>query len=147
MKLRTLTVGILSAIALICPSTVLSQPSPDGGPRPGFWQPEAQVDLTRDITLILTNNTGLNLEYGDSEKGLFSLFPGETANIIIRKSNRTGDIANIPINVKQGTNALTYQYNVDKKTNVVTVRITTAGGSIPKDRSVYIDEQGRVYSF
>lgn len=147
MKFKILTVGILSAIALIQPSAVLSQPSPDGGPRPGFWQPEVQVDLNRDITLILMNQTGLNLGYGDSEKGLSSLSPGETVRIIIRKGNRTGDIANIPINVQQGTNALTYQYNVDKTTNEVTVRINIGGGSAPLDRSVYIDEKGRVYSF
>ncbi|CBN57576.1 hypothetical protein PN499_13080 [Kamptonema animale CS-326] len=147
MKLRILTAGIISAIALIQPSAVLSQPSPDGGPRPGFWQPEAQVDLVRDITLILTNETGLNLEYGDSEKGLSSLPPGGTANIIIRKGNSTGDIANIPINVMEGTTPLRYEYNVDPKTNVVTVRIGTSSGAAPLDRSVYIDEKGRVYSF
>ncbi|HLO52470.1 MAG TPA: hypothetical protein VK211_28990 [Kamptonema sp.] len=147
MKLRILTAGILAAIALINPTTVLSQPSPDGGPRPGFWQPETQVDLTRDITLTLKNETGFSLEYGGSAMGLSSLPAGGTANITIRKGNSTGDIANIPINVQQGTTALRYLYNVDPKTNVVTVRITTGGGSVPLDRSVYIDEKGRVYSF
>jgi hypothetical protein len=147
MKLKILMVGILSAIAFIYPTKVLSQPSSDGGPRPGFWQPEVKVDLNRDITLTLMNQTGLNLGYGDSEKGLSSLSPGQTAHIIIRKGNTMGDIANIPINVQRGTNALTYQYDIDKETNEVIVRINIGGGSAPLDRAVYIDEKGRVYSF
>lgn len=148
MKSRMIaTAVILAAIGFLAPHPVLSQPATDGGKKPGFWQPEAQVDNTRNITLRLLNETGLNLEYGQSGVGLSSLPVGTEKNVIVRVSNRTGDIANIPINVKGGTTTLKYDYNVDSPKNTVTIRITTSDGRTRQDRAVYIDEKGRVYSF
>ena len=148
MKSRLFAIAtILGAIACMTPHPVSSQPATDGGQKPGFWQPEAQVDNTRNITLRLLNETGLNLEYGQSGVGLSSLPVGAQKNVIVRISNRTGDIANIPINVKGGTTTLQYDYNVDPQKNLVTVRISTSDGRTRQDRAVYIDEKGRVYSF
>ncbi|NJK73785.1 MAG: hypothetical protein HC942_06120 [Microcoleus sp. SU_5_6] len=148
MKSRLLaTAAILGAIAILAPHPASSQPATGGGPKPGFWQPEAQVDNTRNITLRLLNETGLNLEYGQSGVGLSSLPVGGERNVIVRISNRTGDIANIPINVQGGTTTLQYDYNVDPQKNIVTVRISTSDGRTRQDRAVYIDEKGRVYSF
>ncbi|MEG4805175.1 hypothetical protein QUB63_31615 [Microcoleus sp. ARI1-B5] len=140
-------VAILAALGSLHPHPALSQPATDGGVKPGFWQPQAQVDTTRNITLRLLNETGLNLEYGQSGVGLSSLAVGASKNIMVRVSNRTADIANIPINVKGGSTTLKYDYNVDAKQNIVTVRISTSDGRTRQDRSVYIDEKGRVYSF
>ena len=100
-----------------------------------------------NITLRLLNETGLNLEYGESGVRLSSLPVGASKNITVSVSSRTADIANIPINVKGGTTTLKYDYSVDSKTNLVTVRITTSDGRSRQDRSVYIDEKGRIYSF
>ncbi|MGL5061934.1 MAG: hypothetical protein ACRC62_18340 [Microcoleus sp.] len=148
MKLRLFaTATILGAIACLAPHPASSQPATGGGPKPGFWQPEAQVDNTRTITLRLLNETGLNLEYGQSGVGLSSLPVGAQKNVMVRISNRTGDIANIPINVKGGTTTLKYDYNVDARENLVTVRISTSDGRTRQDRAIYIDEKGRVYSF
>lgn len=148
MKLRIIaTAAILAAIGFLAPHPVSAQPAPDGKTKPGFWQPEAQIDNTRNITLRLLNETGLNLEYGQSGAGLSSLPIGTTKNVMVRIGNRTGDIANIPINVQGGTTTLKYDYSVDSMNNMVTVRITTSDGRIKQDRSVYIDEKGRVYSF
>ncbi len=139
--------AILAALAFLHPHPALSQPATDGGKKPGFWQPQAQVDNTRNITLRLLNETGLNLEYGQSGANLSSLPVGTSKNIIVRISNRTGDIANIPINATGGTATLKYDYKVDSPTNIVTVRITRSDPRTRQDRSVYIDEKGRVYSF
>jgi hypothetical protein len=148
VKSRTIvTAAILAAIAFLIPYPASAQPATEGGTRPGFWQPEAQIDNTRNLTLILLNETGLNLEYGQSGVGLSSLPIGSTKNVMVRISNRIGDIANIPINVKGGTTTLKYDYSVDAKQNIVTVRITTSDGRTRQDRSIYIDEKGRVYSF
>ena len=141
------TTAILAVLGCMNPHSALSQPATDGGMKPGFWQPQAQIDNTRNITLRLLNETGLNLEYGQSGVGLSSLAVGASKNIMVRISNRTGDIANIPINVSGGTTTLKYEYNVDSQQNMVTVRITTSDGRTQQDRSVYIDEKGRVYSF
>ena len=141
------TAVILATFGCLHPHPALSQPATDGGMKPGFWQPQAQIDNTRNVTLRLLNETGLNLEYGESGVGLSSLAVGASKNIIVRISNRTADIANIPINVQGGTTTLKYDYNVDAKQNIVTIRITTSDGRTRQDRSVYIDEKGRVYSF
>ncbi|MEG4812759.1 hypothetical protein QUA82_35445 [Microcoleus sp. F8-D3] len=141
------TATILAALAFLHPHPALSQPATDGGQKPGFWQPQAQVDNTRNITLRLLNETGLNLEYGQSGGSLSSLPVGTSKNIIVRISNRTGDIANIPINATGGATTLKYDYNVDSQTNIVTIRITRSDPRTRQDRSVYIDEKGRVYSF
>jgi len=141
------TAAILAALGCLHPYPALSQPATDGGTKPGFWQPQAQVDTTRNVTLRLLNQTGLNLEYGESGVGLSSLPVGASKNMIVRVSNRTADIANIPINVQGGTRTLKYDYSVDAKQNLVTIRITTSDGRTRQDRSVYIDEKGRVYSF
>ncbi|MEG3910467.1 hypothetical protein QT979_21530 [Microcoleus sp. w2-18bC1] len=141
------TAAILAALAFLHPHPALAQPATDGGKKPGFWQPQAQVDNTRNITLRLLNETGLNLEYGESGGSLSSLPVGASRNISVRISNRIGDIANIPINATGGTTTLKYDYNVDSQTNILTIRITRSDGSTRQDRSVYIDEKGRVYSF
>ncbi|MEG3921320.1 MULTISPECIES: hypothetical protein [unclassified Microcoleus] len=141
------TAAILAALAFLHPHPALSQPATDGGTKPGFWQPQAQVDNTRNITLRLLNETGLNLEYGESGGSLSSLPVGASRNISVRISNRTGDIANIPINATTATATLKYDYNVDSQTNILTIRITRSDGRTRQDRSVYIDEKGRVYSF
>ena len=141
------TAAILAALGCLHPHPALSQPATDGGTKPGFWQPQAQVDNTRNITLILLNETGLNLEYGQSGASLSSLPVGVTKNITVRISNRTGDIANIPINATGGSTSLKYDYNVDSQKNMVTIRITRSDDRTRQDRSVYIDEKGRVYSF
>ncbi|MFB8795477.1 MAG: hypothetical protein U7126_14940 [Microcoleus sp.] len=148
MKSRIITTAaIIAAIGFLAPHPVLSQPATDGGRKPGFWQPEAQVDNTRNITLRLLNETGLNLEYGQSGVSLSSLPVGTQKNVIVRVSNRTGDLANIPINVKGGSTTLKYDYSVDRQKNTVTIRITTSDGRTRQDRAVYIDEKGRIYSF
>ena len=141
------TAAILATLGCMHSHPALSQPATDGGTKPGFWQPQAQIDNTRTITLRLLNETGLNLEYGQSGVGLSSLPIGASKNIMVRVSNRTGDIANIPINVKGGTTTLKYDYNVDSQKNIVTIRISTSDGRTRQDRSVYIDEKGRIYSF
>lgn len=148
MKSRIIaTAAILGAIAFLTPHPASAQPATETGTRPGFWQPGAQIDNTRNLTLVLLNETGLSLEYGQSGVGLSSLPIGTTKNVLVRIGNRTDDIANIPINVTGGTNTLKYDYSVDAKKNILKVRITTSDGRTRQDRSIYIDEKGRVYSF
>ena len=141
------TAAILAALGFLHPHPALSQPATDGGTKPGFCQPQAQVDNTRNIILRRLNETGLNLEYGQSGANLSSWPVGASKNIIVRISNRTGDIANIPINATRGTTTLKYDYNVDSHKNIVTIPITKSDGRTRQDWSVYIDEKGRVYSF
>ncbi|MFM9268291.1 hypothetical protein [Tychonema sp. BBK16] len=148
MKSRIITTAaLLATIAFLTPHPISAQPATESGTRPGFWQPGAQIDNTRNLTLILLNQTGLNLEYGQSGVGLSSLPIGATKNVLVRIGSRTDDIANIPINVTGGTTTLKYDYSVDAQKNIVRVRITTSDGRTRQDRSIYIDEKGRVYSF
>ena len=75
----------------------------------------------------------------------------QNKDVLLQKSHNylflINPIANIPINVTNGTNTLKYDYSVDAKKNILKVRITTSDGRTRQDRSIYIDEKGRVYSF
>jgi len=82
------TAAILAALGFLHPHPALSQPATDGGTKPGFWQPQAQVDNTRNITLRLLNETGLNLEYGQSGANLSSLPVGASKNLIRHLQDR-----------------------------------------------------------
>jgi len=141
------TAAILATLGFLHPHPALSQPATDGGTKPWFWQPQTQIDNTRNITLWLLNETGLNLEYSQSGANLSSWPVGARKNIIVCISNRIGDIANIPINDTRGTTTLKCDYNVNSHKNIVTIRITKSDGRTRQDRSVYIEEKARVYSF
>ena len=54
MKSKILaTAAILAVLGCLYPHPALSQPATDGGMKPGFWQPQAQIDNTRNVTLRL----------------------------------------------------------------------------------------------
>jgi len=141
------TATILAALGCLHSHPALSQPATDGGRQPGFWQPQAQIDTARNITLRLLNETGLKLEYGNQVLACHP-WPSEPAKTSLLASATAPPILqNIPINVQGGTTTLKYDYSVDAKQNLVTIRITRSDGRTRQDRSVYIDEKGRIYSF
>ncbi len=147
MKLKTLiSSALLATISLITPIAVLSQPSPTGTFMPGFWQPEAQVNPDRPVRFRLLNQAGVPVRYSVTPEPERVLAPGTVGEISTRLSNQTDDHLSINI-YSADAEALVYDYNANN--NVVTVRIREAepGAGSEIDRAVYIDEQGRVYSF
>lgn len=147
MKLKHLGVGVFLLSSLTLAQPGFSQPSETGGYAPGFWQPEATVDNTRNITVQLVNETGIALEYGVAGVNVYSLAPGGTTQLELQMvPGRRGDIASIPVN-SPDDRELNFQYNVNEEENVVMVLIRVAGATDIFDRAIYIDEKGRVYSF
>lgn len=151
MKLRLLaTAALFTAINLLTSTSVFSQPNRrTESYAPGFWQPEAKIDPNLPVQFQLLNESGIPLRYGlnvggkgERERELPS---GTTGDVFLRISNRTADIASINIYPVRGDAQLTFEYQVTG--NSVTVRIQAGPGKRNGDRSVYLDEEGRVYSF
>lgn len=146
MKLKTLTAAILIAsISLVSATAVLSQPNRTRNSyAAGFWQPRGQVDRSRPITVMLLNDSGLPVSYSLSPYPDRSLSPGSTVQITIPKGSEVRDIASINIYASQ---ELVYEYNSNPRENNVMVRIRRSDSKFRADKAVYIDEEGRVYSF
>ena len=146
MKRQILTtIALVASIGAATPTVVFSQPNTRSNSfAPGFWQPQAQVNPNRPITVILLNQAEIPVSYSLTPAPETVLPPGGTANIGVRNITRISDIANI--NIYAG-DELVYDYNANPIDNQVFVRIRRAGRLARADKSVYIDEQGRVYSF
>ncbi|MBD3562353.1 hypothetical protein H6S82_26455, partial [Planktothrix sp. FACHB-1355] len=70
------------------------------------------------------------------------LAPSSATQFTIRAIDGIADIASINI---YADNELLYDYNANN--NVVMVRIRQSDSKFRADKAVYIDEEGRVYSF
>lgn len=151
MKLKLLiTAALFTAVNLLTPASVFSQPNRrTGSYAPGFWQPEGNIDPNLPVQFNLLNESGIPLKYGlnvgGKGEGERLLPPGSTSDLFVRISNRTADIASINIYPVNGEALLTFDYQVTG--NSVTVRIQSGPGKRNGDRAVYLDEEGRVYSF
>lgn len=146
MKLKNLTAAILMAsISLVSTTAVLSQPNRTSNSyAPGFWQPRGQVNRSRPITVMLLNDTVLPVSYSLSPNPDRTLSAGSTVQITIPSGSAVRDIASINIYANQ---ELAYEYNSNPTDNKVTVRIRQSDSKFRADKAVYIDEEGRVYSF
>jgi len=146
MKLKSLTAAVLLAsISLVSATTVMSQPNRNTNSRsPGFWQPKTQVNVNRPIAVILLNESGLPISYSLSPNPDRVLAPGSTTQVNVRIGNQARDIASINA---YAAKELVYDYNVNPTNNAVMVRIRQSDSTFRADKAVYIDEEGRVYSF
>jgi hypothetical protein len=146
MKRKILaSVALLASLAVATPTVVFSQPNRrQNSFAPGFWQPKVQVNPSRPITVILLNQSGLPVSYSLTPAPDRVLPPGGTTNVNVRNIARVSDVANINIYARE---ELVYDYNANPRDNQVFVRIRQAGNLARADKAVYIDEEGRVYSF
>lgn len=139
------TIALIASISAATPTIVFSQPNKrPNSYTPGYWQPQAQVNPNRPITVILLNQTDIPVSYSLTPAPESVLPAGGTANISVSNISRISEIANINIYARD---ELVYDYNANPLDNQVFVRIRKAGRLARADKSVYIDEQGRVYSF
>ena len=158
MNFKTLTgAALITTLSLLNPTIVFSQPSSGGGYQSGYWQPTATLDNTNTMKVILSNQSGVNINY-DSPIGPrmgATLSPGDSATIVVPPIESPMDIVNISIYSPTGE-LLVFDYSA-AGTDTVTVRIRRSGlvsGQVSDsnvnsefDGSVYIDERGRIYSF
>lgn len=161
MNLKTFAGAIIFTTAsLFTPNIAFSQPSTTGSYQSGFWQPTATVDNTKNITVILSNQSGFNLNYDSVYGPVFGavLPAGGSATMVLPAIDSADEIANISIYSPDGY-WLVFDYSTDENNNnnAVTVRVRLSAGLSGQgdetgtdaefDSAVYIDEQGRVYSF
>lgn len=158
MNFKTLTGAVLiTTFSLLNPAIVFSQPSSSGSYRSGYWQPTATLDNTNAMKVILSNQSGVSVNY-DSPIGPrmgATLSAGDSTTIVVPPIESPMDIVNISIYSPTGE-LLVFDYSV-AGTDTVTVRIRRSGlvsGQVSEtnvnsefDGSVYIDERGRIYSF
>jgi hypothetical protein len=146
MKLRFLTaLVVLTSITVTIPHAVFSQPRSGANTfSAGFWQPQAQVNPRQPIKVTLLNQSGYPVNYNVGRIAMGTLPPNGTTNVTTRSINQVSDIININIYAPQ---ELAFDYSTDPRQNQLFVRIRLAANPADEDRSVYIDETGRVYSF
>lgn len=146
MKIRFLAALVLiSSITVTIPNAVFSQPRTGANSfSPGFWQPQAQVNPKQPIKIALLNQSGVRVNYSFGRNAAGILPPNGTTNFTAGSINQVNDIVNVNIYASE---ELAFDYSTDPRENQLFVRIRLASNPADEDRSVYIDETGRVYSF
>lgn len=108
---------------------------------------EATVDPRQLITVRLRNKTDQTLVYALANDNSQRLAPGKTGEFLVRVGRHPGETSTILINTPEYTYPLIYSVRVIPK-NTLMVEITPTRADNPhQERTIYIDEQGRVYSF
>lgn len=146
MKIRFLAaLVILSSITVTIPSAVFSQPKTGANTfSAGFWQPQAQVNPKEPIKVTILNQSGIRVNYAFGRNAAGILPANGTTNFTAGSINQVQDIVNVNIYSLQ---ELQFDYSTDPRQNQLFVRVRLASNPADEDRSVYIDETGRVYSF
>lgn len=146
MKIRFLTaLLLLTSISVTIPNVVFSQPKTGANTfSAGFWQPQAQVNPKQPIRITLLNQSGFTVNYNIGLNPTGTLLPNGTSNVTAGSINQVSDIVNVNI---YSPEELAFDYSTDPRQNQLFVRIRLADNPINEDRSVYIDETGKVYSF
>ena len=150
MKLSFLAMSaaLITSIALGGAGVVSAQPSPTGDYEPGFWQPEATIDPNRLIEVRLVNEADIAVRYGGTvQTPEGDLFPDGVVQFPIAISDRTGDIASIPVYDPTGNAQLNFDFGVLDNVLVVLIRPRNEVADETLDKAVYIDERGRAYAF
>ncbi|MBE9223895.1 hypothetical protein IQ264_00180 [Phormidium sp. LEGE 05292] len=146
MKIRFLTaLVLLTSISVTIPNAVFSQPKTGANTfSTGFWQPQAQIDPKQPIKITILNQSGFPVNYSLGRSAAGNLPPNGTSSFTAGSINQVQDIVNVNIYSPQ---ILAFDYSTDPQQNQLFVRIRLATNPADEDRSVYIDETGRVYSF
>ncbi len=147
-KSRILTFATLvTALSLGLSSSSFAEWFSDYTVSPSDSQVEATVDPHQFITVRLHNKTNQTLVYALANDNSQRLAPGKTGEFLVRVGRQPGETSTILINTPDYTYPLIYNLRVIPK-NTLTVEITPTSASNPaQERTIYIDEQGRVYSF
>ncbi len=159
MKLHAISAAALLAtlsftFSLITPAVVLSQPSDTGDFEPGYWQPEIRIDPDLPVSMTILNQTGLPLTYNYYSSSVTGetvledqlLGANGSARVNLGVSSQLADISSVNIYNADGA-VLLYDFNAQGNQVSVRVRLRLADSVEEPDLAVYIDEQGRIYSF
>ena len=147
---------LLAIASTISAAPASAQPSGDGGPSPGFWQPEDRnfVEVENSIQISLINNTGFAVNYEINQGETEQLLAATSLNLtgLYINPNSTRDLdrnINLLINPPIERQNAPLHFDVTIGTNnIVSVTIRLRDNELETvDKAVYIDEKGRVYIF
>ena len=154
MKLNLVTTSalfLLSSLFIATPlSQVLAQDPPATTYQSGFWQPVADFDASKKVTIQLVNQTKIPLEYGVAGK--------EEEPSVKIEAGKTGTVENVDnsanIAVYPGISLdpdkpflLKFEVKADPKTNTINVNIVKAKRGFMGHRSINLQETGKVYLY
>lgn len=114
---------------------------------PSDWSVQAKVDPNQLITVRLRNKTNQTLVYALANDNSQRLAPGKTEEFLVRVGRQPEETSTILINTPENNYPLIYRFQVVPK-NILTVEISPTSAANPSQkRTIYIDQQGKVYSF
>lgn len=157
MKINLLTVSVLSLFSSILSvnsffpiSSVFAQNPPAETYKPGFWQPVADFNPQKKVTIQLINQTEIPLEYGISGNEndvVDKVEAGKTGTLEL--SINSANIAVYPgisIDPDQPF-TLKFDVKVDPKTNTINVNVTKGDRGFIGHRSINLQKTGKIYLY
>ena len=154
MKLNLVTTSalcLLSSLFIATPfSSVFAQDPTATTYQSGFWQPVADFDTTKKVTLTLVNQTTIPLEYGvagKEEEPSEKIEAGQTGTL--ENVNNASNIAVYPSVAVDPDKpfVLKFKVTVEPKTNTINVNIVKAESGFMGHRSINLQDTGKVYLY
>lgn len=154
MKLNLVTTSalcLLSSLFTATPfSSVLAQDPPATTYKSGFWQPVADFDANKKVTVKLVNQTEIPLEYGlagNEEAPSEKIEAGQTGNLTnVSNSSNIAVYPGIAIDPDRPV-VLKFEVKVDPKTNTINVNVVKAELGFIGHRSINLQKTGKVYLY
>lgn len=142
--------GLSTAFSISTVSPVVSQNPPAETYRPGFWQPIADFNPMKKVTMKFINQTGVPLEYGivgNEENISEKVAAGETGTLTtLERSANITIYPDIVVDPDSPT-ILKFAVSVDKPTNTINVTITKAERGFVGHRSLNLQKTGKIYVY
>lgn len=154
MKLNLVTTSalcLLSSFFIATPLTrVFAQDPPATTYQSGFWQPVAEFDTNKGVTVKLINQTKIPLEYGvagNEEAPSEKIEAGQTGSL--KNVDNSSNIAVYPSIVVDPDKpfVLKFEVTVDAKSNTINVNIVKAKSGFMGHRSINLQDTGKVYLY
>lgn len=148
---KTSALCLLSSLFIATPfSRVLAQDPPATTYQSGFWQPVADFDTTKKVTVKLVNKTKIPLEYGvagKEEEPSEKIEAGQTGTL--ENVDNSSNIAVYPgITIDPDRPIfLKFEVKVDPKTNTINVNVMKAEQGFIGHRSINLQKTGKVYLY
>lgn len=145
-----MALGLASTLSFSAFSPIVAQNPPAETYRPGFWQPVADFNPMKKITMKFINQTEVPLEYGivgNEENISEKVAAGETGTLTTLE--RAANITIYPDVVIDPDSPviLKFAVSVDQPTNTINVTITKAERGFVGHRSLNLQKTGKIYVY
>jgi hypothetical protein len=154
MKLNLVTTSALCLLSSLFMATPFSGAIAENPPattyQSGFWQPVADFDATKKVTITLVNQTTIPLEYGvagNEEEPSEKIEAGQTGTVEnVKNSSNIAIYPSVPVDPDKPF-VLKFKVTVEPKTNTINVNIVKAESGFMGHRSINLQDTGKVYLY